>query len=81
MIKTVSTKDLRLNMKDVKNSLKNGVSIVWIDHSQPIAKIVPIDSVDDKGSTDWLERMKKLRFSVPGKKKIDAVELIRKERV
>ena len=79
MSQTISTKDLRLNMADVKRSLKKGVSILWIDHSQPIAKIVPIDHVGDSEG-DWFEKMERLRFSPRGKKKPNAVEIIRKER-
>jgi len=80
MLDSISTKDLRLNMKAVKKNLLNGVSLVWIDHSQPLAKIVPIEQSTQQQAGNWLEDMKKARFRAPGKKQRNAVDIIRKER-
>lgn len=79
MTKTISAKDLRLHFGKVRKDLQNGVHLLIIYRSQPIGEIRPL-----VGAVLPLNREEILAnwptFSLPGKKKISAVQLIRKER-
>lgn len=79
MEQTISAKELRDHMKEVKNRLLKGETFVWIYHSQPIANIVP--RLKTAQTPKWdMKKLEKIRKMMKHKKRFSAADWIRKER-
>ncbi|MDP3975593.1 MAG: hypothetical protein Q8P95_01630 [bacterium] len=80
MDQTVSAKELRLNMKEIKDRVLEGQSFVWIYNSQPIADIVPRRPFKGGRKWDMMKELAKIRKMMKNKTPCDAVALVRNER-
>jgi prevent-host-death family protein len=81
-MKRAKISELKAKLSAYLRNVRNGETVLVVDRTTPIAKLMPIEAEDEvvivgpSGPTPALKRVKPVRL----RKKIDIVELLRESR-
>jgi prevent-host-death family protein len=81
-MKRAKISELKAKLSAYLRNVRNGETVLVVDRTTPIAKLMPIEAEDEvvivgpSGPTPALKRLKPVRL----RKKIDIVELLRESR-
>lgn len=82
-MKTVEVSDLMTKLRAYLGEVRRGEEIVILDGTTPVAKLTPIENLDDDvvitEPSGWPRQLKELR-PVRLRKKVDLVEILRESR-